>query len=38
LIMAVSLIGEIKYAQEHQFQTHPKYSKEDNLLNLAGVR
>lgn len=38
LIMAVSLIGEINYKQEHQYQRQPQYSKEDNLFNLAGVR
>ena len=39
LIMAVSLIGEINYAQEIQYQTkEPQYSKEDNLFANAGVR
>ena len=38
LIMAVSLIGEINYAQETQFQHQPQYSKDSNLFNLAGIK
>jgi len=39
LIMAVSLIGEVKEKQTRQYEGHmPAYSKEENLLNLAGVR
>jgi phage terminase large subunit len=39
LIMAVSLVGEINYKQMQQYETRqPQYSKEDSLLQIAGVR
>ncbi len=40
LIMAISLIGEVKQKQDMQynFYTQPQYYKEDNLLKTAGVR
>ena len=38
LIMAVSLIGEIKYNQDRQYITTPAYSKEDNLFSLGGIK
>lgn len=39
LIMAVSLVGEINYAQQEQYQTkQPQYSKETNLFAGAGIR
>ncbi len=38
LIMAVSLIGEINYKQEQDFNQHPQYSKECDLLSSAGIR
>lgn len=38
LIMAVSLIGEIKLSQENQYARRPQYVKEDNLFSVAGVR
>ena len=38
LIMAVSLIGEIDYKQEQQYQRQPQYSKEDSLFKLAGIK
>lgn len=38
LIMVVSLIGEIHYKQNLQYTRMPEYSKEDNLLNIVGVR
>ena len=38
-IMAVSLIGQVKQKQERQYETNTqRYSKEDNLFNLVGVR
>lgn len=38
LIMAVSQIGEVKQEQDQKYRHHqPAYSKEENLLNLAGV-
>lgn len=39
LIMAVSLIGEIRIEQEgNESFNQPAYSKEDNILNLMGIR
>jgi len=38
IIMAVSLIGEIRYDQERQYVTRPQYSREDSILGLAGLR
>jgi phage terminase large subunit len=39
LIMAVSLIGQIKYNQDYTYHhRQPQYSKEDNLFQLSGVR
>jgi phage terminase large subunit len=38
LIMAVSLIGEIKYNQDRQYMSMPVYSKEDNLFSIGGIR
>jgi hypothetical protein len=38
LIMAVSLIGEINYKEEQQFNRQPQYSKECDLLVNAGIR
>uniref|UniRef100_A0A6M3KE57 Putative terminase n=1 Tax=viral metagenome TaxID=1070528 RepID=A0A6M3KE57_9ZZZZ len=39
LLMAVSLIGEINYKQVNQYSySQPQYSKEDNILNLAGIK
>lgn len=39
LIMAISLIGEVKQKQERQYQVNmPAYSKEKSLFELAGVR
>ena len=38
-IMAESLIGQVKQKQERQYEPNIQaYSKEDNLLSLAGVR
>jgi hypothetical protein len=39
LIMAVSLIGEFNYKEENKFTyKQPQYSKETNLLTLAGIK
>ena len=38
LIMAVSLIGDIKQSQERQYYRMPSVAKDDNLYSLAGVR
>jgi phage terminase large subunit len=36
LIMAVSLVGEVRQAQEQQYR--PRESQSDNLFQIAGVR
>jgi len=38
LIMAVSMIGNIKYKQELPFMNRPKQYNEGNLFDIAGVR
>lgn len=38
LMMAVSLVGEIRYDQDKQFVRMPNYSTEDNLFSIIGVR
>ena len=39
LIMAISMIGEVKERQDRQYEVvMPTESKEDNLFKLAGVR
>lgn len=39
LIMAASLIGDVKQRQERQYvSTNNSYSKEDNLFEIAGVK
>jgi len=38
LIMAVSLVGEVKAQQDNRFVRHPQYVKEDSLFSVAGVR
>ena len=39
LIMAVSLIGQVKEKQDRQYQPNrPQYADESNLFNLAGIR
>lgn len=38
LIMAVSVIGQIKYDQEHMYRSVPKYSPEENLFKIGGIR
>ena len=37
LIMVVSMIGTIHYKQDLQYNRQPAYSKEDNLITLAGL-
>lgn len=38
LLMAISLIDDVKIKQEAVFSRPPQYSKEDNLFKLIGVR
>jgi len=38
LIMAASLIGEVKEQQDRQYINVPKYSKEESLFSIAGIR
>lgn len=38
LIMAVSLIGNVKAKQEEQYRSMPTHYTEENLFNLAGLR
>lgn len=38
LIQAVSLIGEINYKQQNYYSQYPTYSKDENLLKLAGIK
>lgn len=38
LLMAISLIGEVKQQQDRQFVSVPQYSKESNLFELGGIR
>jgi hypothetical protein len=38
LIMAVSLVGEIKYHQDRQYYRVPLESKEGDLFQIAGVK
>lgn len=40
LIMAVSLIGQVKQAQDRQYEKRlmPSYGQEENLLTIAGIR
>jgi len=38
LIMAVSLIDNIQKQQERQFVSMPRYSPEDNLFKIGGLR
>lgn len=38
LIMAASLIGEIKAQQDVQYYHRPQISRDENLFHLAGVR
>jgi phage terminase large subunit len=38
LIMAISLIGDVKARQDTQYYRQPQSSREENLFNIAGVR
>ena len=38
LIMVVSMIGEINYAQDIQYYRQPAYAKETNFMADAGIR
>jgi len=38
LIMAVSMIGEIKYDQEHMYYNKPRYAVEEDLFKLSGIK
>jgi hypothetical protein len=38
LLMAISLAGEAKEAQDRVYQRQPHHCKEENLFQLAGVR
>ena len=38
MLMAVTLIGEVKRAQDNQYVRREQYSKEESLFGLAGVR
>ena len=38
LIMAVSLVGEVKEEQDRQYVPRSNYSREDNLFTIAGIR
>ena len=39
VIMAVSLIGQVKQKQDSQYEPNvPAYSKDENLFKIAGVR
>ena len=38
LIMAVSLIGSVKWEQERQYVSMPQYSKEESLFQIGGIR
>jgi hypothetical protein len=38
LIMAMSVIGEVKLNQDKMYFREPSYAKEDNLFKLAGIQ
>jgi hypothetical protein len=38
LIMAVSLIGQVKWQQDRQYVSMPQYSKEESLFQIGGIR
>jgi len=38
LIMAVSLIGDIKVQQDKQYRRQPQYSQEESLFGIAGIK
>lgn len=38
LIMAVSLIGEVKEKQDLQYYHKPQYAKDTNLFEIAGIK
>ena len=38
LIMAVSLVGEINYAQTRHYFKEPIYSQEEDMFKIAGIR
>jgi len=38
LIMAVSLIGQVKWQQDRQYISTPRYSKEESLFQIGGIR
>jgi len=38
LIMAVSLIGDVKQKQDNQYYSRPQYVQEESLFGIAGVR
>ena len=39
LIMAVSLVGQVKQKQDRQYEPNmPQYAKDDNLFSIAGIR
>jgi hypothetical protein len=38
LLMAASLINEIKQQQDNKYQPQRNFYKEENLFNLAGIR
>jgi hypothetical protein len=38
LIMAISLIGDVKIQQDRQYYVKPQFYKEENLFTSAGIR
>jgi hypothetical protein len=38
LLMAASLIYEVKHNQDHQYWQRPQHTQEENLFQIAGVR